>query len=186
MISHCLLFLPISRHRSDPPRVTFIHLDDRSATSLTLSWTLSRRPPAHINHRYELMYRRKVSRRLTPLFGFGLLPPQLRSGPSGEDHRLTSAALVLQDDESERDVTTYIVLLLEKNSVQITDLTPDTSYVVRVQVVGAEVSPGSHSVEHVFHTSPLGTSRKLIDLFFFLFFQVINTLCSVDSSRLHR
>lgn len=63
-------------------------------------------------------------------------------------------------------MTTYIVLLLEKNSVQITDLTPDSTYVVRVQVVGPEVNPGSHSVEHVFHTSPLGTNMKLIDFFF--------------------
>uniref|UniRef100_A0A674PKW4 receptor protein-tyrosine kinase n=1 Tax=Takifugu rubripes TaxID=31033 RepID=A0A674PKW4_TAKRU len=101
--------------------VTFIHLDDRSATSLALSWTLSRRPPAHINHRYELMYRRK-------------------------------------DDDGERDVTTYTVLILEKNSVQIADLTPDTTYIVRVQVLGSEVNPGSHSVEHEFQTSPLGTN----------------------------
>uniref|UniRef100_A0A674NB98 receptor protein-tyrosine kinase n=1 Tax=Takifugu rubripes TaxID=31033 RepID=A0A674NB98_TAKRU len=102
---------------TDPPKVTFIHLDDRSATSLALSWTLSRRPPAHINHRYELMYRRK------------------------------------------RDVTTYTVLILEKNSVQIADLTPDTTYIVRVQVLGSEVNPGSHSVEHEFQTSPLAESQ---------------------------
>uniref|UniRef100_A0A674NUY5 receptor protein-tyrosine kinase n=1 Tax=Takifugu rubripes TaxID=31033 RepID=A0A674NUY5_TAKRU len=96
---------------TDPPKVTFIHLDDRSATSLALSWTLSRRPPAHINHRYELMYRRK-------------------------------------DDDGERDVTTYTVLILEKNSVQIADLTPDTTYIVRVQVLGSEVNPGSHSIQN--------------------------------------
>uniref|UniRef100_A0A674MNP6 receptor protein-tyrosine kinase n=1 Tax=Takifugu rubripes TaxID=31033 RepID=A0A674MNP6_TAKRU len=107
---------------TDPPKVTFIHLDDRSATSLALSWTLSRRPPAHINHRYELMYRRK-------------------------------------DDDGERDVTTYTVLILEKNSVQIADLTPDTTYIVRVQVLGSEVNPGSHSVEHEFQTSPLAESQ---------------------------
>uniref|UniRef100_A0A669DDF4 receptor protein-tyrosine kinase n=1 Tax=Oreochromis niloticus TaxID=8128 RepID=A0A669DDF4_ORENI len=44
---------------TDPPKVTEIHLADRSPTSLSLSWTPTRRPPAHINHRYELMYRRK-------------------------------------------------------------------------------------------------------------------------------
>ncbi|TNM88773.1 hypothetical protein fugu_005027 [Takifugu bimaculatus] len=108
---------------TDPPKVTFIHLDDRSATSLALSWTLSRRPPAHINHRYELMYRRK-------------------------------------DDDGERDVTTYTVLILEKNSVQIADLTPDTTYIVRVQVLGSEVNPGSHSVEHEFQTSPLEGEQR--------------------------
>uniref|UniRef100_H3C1G8 receptor protein-tyrosine kinase n=1 Tax=Tetraodon nigroviridis TaxID=99883 RepID=H3C1G8_TETNG len=104
---------------TDPPS----HLDDRSATSLTLSWTLSRRAPAHTNQRYELMYRRK-------------------------------------DGDGERDVTTYTVLILEKNSVQIGDLTPDTPYVVRVKVEGPEVNPGGHSVEQVFHTLPLGTGNK--------------------------
>lgn len=58
-------------------------------------------------------------------------------------------------------MTTYTVLILEKNSVQIADLSPDTSYVVRVHVVGSEVNPGSHSVEHEFHTSPLGTNMIL-------------------------
>ncbi|XP_068598428.1 ephrin type-A receptor 2a [Brachionichthys hirsutus] len=107
---------------TDPPKVTLIHLDDRSATSLTLSWTLSHRPPAHINHRYELMYRRK-------------------------------------DGDVERDVTTYTVLILEKTSVQINDLTPDTTYMFRVQAMSPEGSPGSYSVEHEFHTTPLAESQ---------------------------
>lgn len=107
---------------TDPPKVTLIHLDDRSPTSLSLSWTLSRRPPAHVNHRYELMYRRK-------------------------------------DDEGERDVTTYTVLILEKNSVQINDLTPDTTYMFRVQALSPEGNPGSYSVEHEFLTSPLAESQ---------------------------
>lgn len=63
-----------------------------------------------------------------------------------------------QDDEGERDVTTYTVLILEKSSVQINDLTPDTTYMFRVQALSPEGSPGSYSVEHEFHTSPLGTS----------------------------
>uniref|UniRef100_A0A3Q3WYA9 receptor protein-tyrosine kinase n=1 Tax=Mola mola TaxID=94237 RepID=A0A3Q3WYA9_MOLML len=109
---------------TDSPKVTFIHLDDRGPTSLTLSWTLSRRPPAHINHRYELMYRMK------------------------------------------RDVTTYTVLVLEKSSVQINDLTPDTTYVFRVQAMTPEGNAGSYSVEHEFHTSPLGTSSHLIKSIF--------------------
>ncbi|XP_070693970.1 ephrin type-A receptor 2a [Pempheris klunzingeri] len=107
---------------TDPPKVTLIHLDDRSPTSLSLSWTLSRRPPAHISHRYELMYRRK-------------------------------------DDDGERDVTTYTVLILEKTSVQINDLTPDTTYMFRVQAMGPEGNPGSYSVEQEFHTSPLAESQ---------------------------
>ncbi|XP_041638942.1 ephrin type-A receptor 2a [Cheilinus undulatus] len=107
---------------TDPPKVTLIHLDDRGPTSLSLSWSLSRRPPAHINHRYELMYRRK-------------------------------------DDDGERDVTTFTVLILEKSSVQINDLTPDTSYMFRVQAISPEGNPGSYSVEQEFHTSPLAESQ---------------------------
>ncbi|GAA6221959.1 ephrin type-A receptor 2-like [Lates japonicus] len=107
---------------TDPPKVKLIHLDDHSPTSLSLSWTLSRRPPAHISHRYELMYRRK-------------------------------------DDDGERDVTTYTVLILEKSSVQINDLTPDTTYMFRVQALSPEGNPGSYSTEQEFHTSPLAESQ---------------------------
>ncbi|KAM9409786.1 ephrin type-A receptor 2a [Pholidichthys leucotaenia] len=107
---------------TDPPKVTAIHLDDRGPTSLSLSWTLSRRPPAHISHRYELMYRRK-------------------------------------DDGTERDVTTYTVLILEKSSVQINDLIPDTTYMFKVQALSPEGSPGGYNVEHEFHTSPLAESQ---------------------------
>uniref|UniRef100_A0A8C9ZQQ7 receptor protein-tyrosine kinase n=1 Tax=Sander lucioperca TaxID=283035 RepID=A0A8C9ZQQ7_SANLU len=116
-ISLTIILLSVSHRPLDPPKVTLIHLDDRGPTSLSLSWTLSRRPPAHINHRYELMYRRK----------------------------------------GERDVTTYTVLILEKSSVQINDLTPDTTYMFRVQALSPEGHPGSYSVEHEFLTSPLGT-----------------------------
>uniref|UniRef100_A0A3B3U131 receptor protein-tyrosine kinase n=1 Tax=Poecilia latipinna TaxID=48699 RepID=A0A3B3U131_9TELE len=102
---------------TNPPKVTSIHLDDRGPTSLSLSWTLSRRPPAHISHHYELMYRKKS------------------------------------------DVTTYTVLILDKNSVLINDLTPDTTYVFRVLVkLSPEVMPGSYSKEQAFHTSALGTN----------------------------
>lgn len=106
----------------DPPKVTLIHLDERSSTSLSLSWALSRRPPAHISHRYELMYRRK-------------------------------------DVEGERDVTTYTVLILDKNSAHINDLSPDTTYMFRVQTLSSEGNPGSYSAEHEFHTLPLAVSQ---------------------------
>ncbi|KAM8867672.1 ephrin type-A receptor 2-like isoform 1-T1 [Synchiropus picturatus] len=109
---------------TDPPKVTLIHLDDRSPTSLSLSWALSRRPPSHINHRYELMYRRK-------------------------------------DDDGERDVTIYTVLVLEKTSVQIVDLTPDTSYMFRVQALSPEGNPGAYSMEYEFHTPPLAAVPQI-------------------------
>lgn len=64
-----------------------------------------------------------------------------------------------QDDDGERDVTTYRVLILEKSSVQITDLSPDTTYMFRVQAVSPEGAAGSYSPEHQFHTSPLGKIR---------------------------
>lgn len=54
-------------HFTDPPKVTSIRLDERSTTSLSLSWALSRRAPSHVNHRYELMYRRKVRQTTTLL-----------------------------------------------------------------------------------------------------------------------
>ncbi|XP_077459304.1 ephrin type-A receptor 2a isoform X4 [Stigmatopora argus] len=107
---------------TDPPKVTLIHLDDRGPTSLSLSWTLSRRPPAHISHRYELMYRRK-------------------------------------DGDGERDVTTYTVLILDKSSVHINDLTPDTTYLFRVQPLGPEGIAGSYSTEYEFHTPPIAESQ---------------------------
>uniref|UniRef100_A0A8C7XV14 receptor protein-tyrosine kinase n=1 Tax=Oryzias sinensis TaxID=183150 RepID=A0A8C7XV14_9TELE len=103
---------------TDPPKVTSIHLEKSGPTSLSLSWSLSRRPPAHISHRYELMYRRKEA-------------------------------------EGERDVTTYTVRILDKSFVQITDLTPDTPYIFKVQALSPEGTPGSFSTEHEFHTSPL-------------------------------
>ncbi|XP_041743445.1 ephrin type-A receptor 2-like isoform X3 [Coregonus clupeaformis] len=105
-------------HFTDPPKVTSIRLDERSPTSLSLSWALSRRAPYHISHRYELMYRRK-------------------------------------EDDSERDVTTYTVLVLEKSTVQISDLSPDTAYVFRVQALSPEGNPGGYSMKHEFKTLPI-------------------------------
>uniref|UniRef100_A0A8C7PZC2 receptor protein-tyrosine kinase n=1 Tax=Oncorhynchus mykiss TaxID=8022 RepID=A0A8C7PZC2_ONCMY len=106
-------------HFTDPPKVTSIRLEERSPTSLSLSWALSSRAPSHITHRYELMYRRK-------------------------------------EDDSERDVTTYTVLVLDKSTVQISDLSPDTAYVFRVQALSPEGNPGGYSMKHVFKTLPIG------------------------------
>ncbi|XP_061730605.1 ephrin type-A receptor 2a [Nerophis ophidion] len=107
---------------TDPPKVTLIHVDDRSPTSLSLSWALSRRPPAHVSQRYELMYRKK-------------------------------------DGDGARDVTSYTVLILDKSSVHINDLTPDTTYMFRVQALGPEGGVGSYSAEYEFHTLPLAESQ---------------------------
>uniref|UniRef100_A0A8C7CJQ3 receptor protein-tyrosine kinase n=1 Tax=Oncorhynchus kisutch TaxID=8019 RepID=A0A8C7CJQ3_ONCKI len=109
-------------HFTDPPKVTSIRLEERSPTSLSLSWALSSRTPSHITHRYELMYRRK-------------------------------------EDDSERDVTTYTVLVLDKSTVQISDLSPDTAYVFRVQALSPEGNPGGYSMKHVFKTLPIAESQ---------------------------
>lgn len=122
------------------------------------------------------MYRKKVSRRRFAALVLVSIP-SIKSQAVWWRQQPDPATLLLQDDDSERDVTTYTVLILEKNSVQIADLSPDTTYVVRVQVVGPEVTSGSHSVEHVFHTSPLGTTIKAMGFFFFHFwFSSLNVL----------
>lgn len=55
-----------------------------------------------------------------------------------------------QDDNL--DVTTYTVLILEKSSVQISDLSPGTAYLFRVQALSPEGSPGESSIEDEFET----------------------------------
>lgn len=43
--------------------------------------------------------------------------------------------------------------------MKINDLTPDTTYLFKVQAVGPDGNAGSYSVEHEFHTLPLGTNK---------------------------
>ncbi|KAJ8360736.1 hypothetical protein SKAU_G00172610 [Synaphobranchus kaupii] len=102
---------------TDPPKVMSMRLEERSATSLSLSWAVSRRAQPQSGYRYELMYRRK-------------------------------------ENDSEKDVTTYTVLVLEKSSVQISDLAPGTIYVFRVQALSPEGNPGSNGMEREFQTLP--------------------------------
>lgn len=59
------------------------------------------------------------------------------------------------DEEKARGkVTTYTVLVLEKNSVQISNLSPSTIYLVKVQALNPEGNPGSYSMEQEFSTLP--------------------------------
>ncbi|XP_072512662.1 ephrin type-A receptor 2 [Salminus brasiliensis] len=106
-------------HYTDPPKVTAMHLVKSSPTSLSLSWSVSRRANPSAT-RYELMYRRKEK----------------------------------DEEKSNAKVTTYIVLVLEKDSVQIHDLSPSTTYLFKVQALSPEGNPGSYSMEQEFSTQP--------------------------------
>ncbi|XP_029012741.1 ephrin type-A receptor 2 isoform X2 [Betta splendens] len=53
-------------------------------------------------------------------------------------------------------MTTYVVHVLEKNFVQIGDLSPGTAYLFKVQAFGGDGSPGGSSVEEQFETLPEG------------------------------
>uniref|UniRef100_A0A7N8XSV1 receptor protein-tyrosine kinase n=1 Tax=Mastacembelus armatus TaxID=205130 RepID=A0A7N8XSV1_9TELE len=63
------------------------------------------------------------------------------------------AGLHVKSGDDNLDVTTYIVFILEKNSVQISDLVPGTAYLFRVQALGSDGSPGGSSMEEQFETS---------------------------------
>lgn len=65
----------------------------------------------------------------------------------------------MKDGDGERDVTTYTVLILDKNAVHVNDLTPDTTYLFRVQALSSEGNPGSYSAEYEFRTFPLGNTQ---------------------------
>lgn len=49
-------------------------------------------------------------------------------------------------------MTTYTVLLLEKNYVHIHELAPGTAYLFRVQALSSDDSPGGSSMEEQFET----------------------------------
>ncbi|XP_066519934.1 ephrin type-A receptor 2a isoform X2 [Hoplias malabaricus] len=110
-------------HFTNPPKVTFLRVVDRTPTTLTLSWAVDQRTVSHPSPLYELMYR-------------------------------------IKEAQPEQDVTTYTVLKLEKNSVQIHDLLPGTKYVFRVQTLTPEGHPSSHSAEHEFETLPLESETQ--------------------------
>lgn len=64
-----------------------------------------------------------------------------------------------KEDPGELDFTTYTVLVLEKNSVQIKDLLPGTKYVFRVHTLTDEGHPSSHSAELEYETQPVAESQ---------------------------
>ncbi|KAM7404370.1 hypothetical protein PAMP_011722 [Pampus punctatissimus] len=71
-------------------------------------------------------------------------------------HRPLRYELTYRKKDDNLDVTTYTVLILEKNSVQISDLSPGTAYLFRVQALSSDGSPGGSTMEEQFETSSEG------------------------------
>nr|XP_020468280.1 ephrin type-A receptor 2 isoform X2 [Monopterus albus] len=61
---------------------------------------------------------------------------------------------------------TYSVLVLENTSVQIKNLAPDTAYLIKVQTLGSNSSPGGSSLEEQFETSPGGLTQSNMAVIF--------------------
>uniref|UniRef100_A0A087YAT4 receptor protein-tyrosine kinase n=1 Tax=Poecilia formosa TaxID=48698 RepID=A0A087YAT4_POEFO len=68
--------------------------------------------------------------------------------------------LAYRKKDNKIDVTTYVVLKLEKNSVQISDLSPGTAYLVKVQALGDDGNQGVSSLEEQFETLSEGAGRN--------------------------
>uniref|UniRef100_A0A3Q2E9G1 receptor protein-tyrosine kinase n=1 Tax=Cyprinodon variegatus TaxID=28743 RepID=A0A3Q2E9G1_CYPVA len=62
--------------------------------------------------------------------------------------------------DNKPDVPTFVVLNLEKNSVQIDNLSPGTAYRVKVQALGSDGSQGVSSLEEQFETLSEGQLNK--------------------------
>ncbi|XP_076022656.1 ephrin type-A receptor 2 [Genypterus blacodes] len=60
--------------------------------------------------------------------------------------------LTYRKKDDNLDVTTYTVLILEKDTVQINELAPGTAYLFRVQALGGDGGPGGFSMEKQFET----------------------------------
>lgn len=128
-----------------PPSVTGMHLVERSSKTLSLSWSVSRRAnPSNI--RYKLMYCEKVRSRTISDYNF--------------DYQcacpFNTLLYFLQDKDEAKTGKTYTVLVLDKNFVDIKDLSPSTVYLFQVQALSHESNVGSSSVEEEFSTLPEG------------------------------
>ncbi|KAK5616091.1 hypothetical protein CRENBAI_017606 [Crenichthys baileyi] len=68
--------------------------------------------------------------------------------------------LAFRKKDNKPDVTTFVVLKLEKSSVQINDLSPGTAYLVKVQALGTDGTRGVSSLEEQFETLSEGHLNK--------------------------
>ncbi|XP_035239394.1 ephrin type-A receptor 2 isoform X2 [Anguilla anguilla] len=72
-----------------------------------------------------------------------------------------------KEKDSEKEITTYTVLVLDKNSVQIMDLVPATAYLFRVQALNPGGGGGTYSEEFRFETlevedTPQGNTAVIV------------------------
>uniref|UniRef100_A0A8C6LG35 receptor protein-tyrosine kinase n=1 Tax=Nothobranchius furzeri TaxID=105023 RepID=A0A8C6LG35_NOTFU len=90
---------------------------------------------------------RLVERDSTSLsLSWDVSPRQLVQSPS------VHYELAYRKKDNKLDVTTYVVLKLERSSVKISDLAPGTAYLVKVQAFSSDGSSGGSSVEEQFET----------------------------------
>ncbi|XP_048033890.1 ephrin type-A receptor 2 [Megalobrama amblycephala] len=77
-----------------------------------------------------------------------------RAKPVASRYELMYRKKENDEEKASGKVTTYTVLVLEKNSVQISNLSPSTVYLFKVQALSSEGNSGSYSVEQEFSTLP--------------------------------
>uniref|UniRef100_A0A7N8XHI0 receptor protein-tyrosine kinase n=1 Tax=Mastacembelus armatus TaxID=205130 RepID=A0A7N8XHI0_9TELE len=116
-------------------------VEAHSGVSQFASQAVQRKPP-------KITTIRLIERTPTSLSLFWDVSPRPRV-----HHRPIRYELTYRKKDDNLDVTTYIVFILEKNSVQISDLVPGTAYLFRVQALGSDGSPGGSSMEEQFETS---------------------------------
>ncbi|KAL2091476.1 hypothetical protein ACEWY4_013739 [Coilia grayii] len=60
-----------------------------------------------------------------------------------------------KEENNDHEFITYTVLVLDRNSVQLSDLSPGSKYVFRVQTLTQEGHPSSTSLEYLYETLPI-------------------------------
>jgi len=136
-----------------------MHLVESSPTSLSLQWSVSHRAKPVATH-YELMYRKKVRNNI--LFSPSLKILIYDSGIVILHFIIFLSLSCVQENDEEKasgKVTTYTVLVLEKNSAKISDLSPSTVYLFKVQALSSEGNSGTYSMEQEFSTLPQGETN---------------------------
>uniref|UniRef100_A0A3B3WRF9 receptor protein-tyrosine kinase n=3 Tax=Poecilia TaxID=8080 RepID=A0A3B3WRF9_9TELE len=94
--------------------------------------------------------------------------------------------LAYRKKDNKIDVTTYVVLKLEKNSVQISDLSPGTAYLVKVQALGDDGNQGVSSLEEQFETLSEGQLNKTAVILAGVVAGVVTLLILIVIVFLHR